>query len=120
MRGDRPAGQDRDAVLATLIVETLSERHLEAREPGKLGGVVYSGRTRRAAIDFLEQDDVRGRAPNYARDPFEIVDSTSVLPRVNVVDEDIDERITSTGTWTGTRGGARDEENERASARDQS
>ena len=82
--------------------------------------MIHSGGARRTSVDFLEENNVSAGVPNYRGDSLQIVHSTGILACVDVVDENGDEQITSTGARSCTRDGARDEETERARALAQS
>ena len=88
VEGDRPAREDRDAILAAVVIERAPERDMEAGALGEDCRLVHVARAPRALVDLLEQHDIRPRLAHERGDTVEVVDPCRVLACMDVVDED--------------------------------
>jgi hypothetical protein len=84
---NRPARQNRDAVLAAVVVERTPERRIQPAQLRQNSWLIDVPGTLRSLVDLLQQHEVGIRRPNQLGHPDQIVHARRVLACVNVVDE---------------------------------
>ena len=83
---NRPARQDRDAVLPSVVVERAAERDVQPAHLCQPRRLVHVAGALRPLVDLLKQHEVRVRRPNQLGHAHEVVHTAGILASVNVVD----------------------------------